>query len=174
MTHQFELVPGLLLGTLISQGIARISGHMNFYEALLVQDGYELHKIKPPLDIRAWQNLPVSAVANYRPVILKSLEEAELKKAIEKFPYNNFPVIQDGQIRGIVSRDNIKAFLNGKRELEIWPAAFCYEDETIKKIGNRFLESPANILIVLSRADDQIKGLVTLHDLIRAQAAVEE
>ncbi|MBC7364359.1 MAG: chloride channel protein, partial [Candidatus Aminicenantes bacterium] len=65
MTHQFELVPGLLLGTIISQGIARLAGHLNFYEALLVQDGQELHKIKPPLDLRSWQNLPVSAIANY-------------------------------------------------------------------------------------------------------------
>ncbi|MBC7362647.1 MAG: chloride channel protein [Candidatus Aminicenantes bacterium] len=174
MTHQFELVPGLLLGTLISQGIARLGGHLNFYEALLVQDGHELHKIKPPLDIRSWQNLPVSAIANYRPVVLKSLETAELKKAIEKFPYNSFPVIQDGQVKGIVSRENIRKFLSGKNELEIWPAAYCFDDETIKEVGNRFIESPASMLIVIARDDGQIKGLITLHDLIRAQAAVEE
>ncbi|MBC7361596.1 MAG: chloride channel protein [Candidatus Aminicenantes bacterium] len=174
MTHQFELVPGLLLGTLISQGIARLAGHLNFYEALLVQDGHELHKIKPPLDLRSWQNLPVSAIANYRPVVINSLEKEDLQKVFEKFPYNNFPVVKDGQVAGIVNRENIKKYLNGQGALEIWPSAFCYEDESLKEIGNRFLDSPANLLLVKRRSDDQLVALVTLHDLIRAQTSIEE
>jgi Chloride channel protein EriC len=174
MTHQFELVPGLLLGTLISQGIARLAGPLNFYEALLVQDGQELHKIKPPLDLRSWQNLPASAIANYRPVLIDSLEKENLKKIFEKFSYNNFPVVKDGQVAGIINRENIKKYLNGQGSLEIWPAAFCYEDEPLKEIGNRFLDSPANLLLVKRRSDDQIVALVTLHDLIRAQISTEE
>ena len=174
MTHQFELVPGLLLGTLISQGIARLAGPLNFYEALLVQDGQELHKIKPPLDLRSWQNLPASAIANYRPVLIDSLEKENLKKIFEKFSYNNFPVLKDGQVAGIINRENIKKYLNGQGSLEIWPAAFCYEDEPLKEIGNRFLDSPANLLLVKRRSDDQLVALVTLHDLIRAQISIEE
>jgi len=174
MTHQFELVPALLLGTLISQGIARLAGHLNFYEALLVQDGHELHKIKPPLDLRSWQNLPVSAIANYRPVVIDSLENEKLKKIFEKFPYNNFPMVKDGHVTGIINRENIKKYLNGQEALEIWPPAFCYEDESLKEIGNRFLDSPANLLLVKRRSDDQLIALVTLHDLIRAQTSIEE
>lgn len=175
MTHQFELVPGLMLATLMSQGLSRLlAGRLNFYEALLVQDGHELHKVKPPLDIRSWQNLPVSAVANYRPVVINSTDPAEMKKLIEKYPFNSFPLIRDGQIIGILNRDKIKAFLAGKSLLETWPAVFCYEDETIKEVGNRFIESPANILLVKRRDDGELVGLITLHDLIRTQASVEE
>lgn len=174
MTHQFELVPGLLLAVFISQGVARLAGHLNFYEALLVQDGHELHKVKPPLDIRSWQNLPVSTVANFKPVFLTSLEPEDLKRVLEAYPYNNFPLVQDGKVQGLVSRENLKKFLSGKAELEIWPPVFCYEDESIKEIGDRFLESPANVLIVLEREENRMKGLVTLHDLIRAQASLED
>ncbi len=175
MTHQFELVPGLMLAILISQGLSHLlTGRLNFYEALLVQDGHELHKVKPPLDLRSWQNLPVSVIANYRPVAVHSLSAEELRKAIEKYPYNNFPIIEDGQVKGILNRDKIKAFLSGRMALEIWPAAFCYEDETIKDVGNRFLESPANILLVRRRDDSRLVGVITLHDLIRAQASAEE
>ncbi len=39
MTHQFDLVPALMLGTLISQSVARRAGRENFYEAILQQDG---------------------------------------------------------------------------------------------------------------------------------------
>lgn len=174
MTHQFELIPGLLLGTLISQGIARLGGHLNFYEALLIQDGHELHKIKPPLDIRSWQNLPVSAIANYRPVSVNSLEKEDLKKMMEKYPYNNFPFIRDGKVAGVVSREKIKEYLAGQEDLEVWPAAFCYEDEPLREVGNRFLESPANLLLVKRRPDDQLVALVTLHDIIRAQISIED
>jgi len=38
MTHQFELVPALMVGTLISQALARRTGSTNFYEAILQQD----------------------------------------------------------------------------------------------------------------------------------------
>ncbi|MDI6697449.1 MAG: chloride channel protein [Candidatus Saccharicenans sp.] len=175
MTHQFELVPGLMLAILISQGLSHLlTGRLNFYEALLVQDGHELHRVKPPLDLRSWQNLPVSAIANYRPVAVHSLSSDELRKAIKKYPYNNFPFIENGQVNGILNRDKIKAFLSGEMPLEIWPAAFCYEDETIEEVGNRFLECPANILLVRRRDDSNLVGVITLHDLIRAQASVEE
>ncbi|MGQ9800635.1 MAG: chloride channel protein [Candidatus Saccharicenans sp.] len=174
MTHQFELVPSLLLATLISQGIARLAGQLNFYEALLIQDGHELHKIKPPLDIRSWQNLPVSAIANYHPVSVNSLEKEDLRKMIEKYPYNNFPFLQDGQVAGVVNREKITKYLTGQENIEIWPVAFCYEDEPLREMGNRFLESPANLLLVKRRLDDQLVVLVTLHDIIRAQISIED
>jgi hypothetical protein len=41
MTHQFGMVPALMLGTLISQAVARLAGHSNFYEEVLLQDGHE-------------------------------------------------------------------------------------------------------------------------------------
>lgn len=175
MTHQFELVPGLLLATLVSQGLSHLlAGRLNFYEALLVQDGHELHKVKPPLDLRSWQNLPVSAIANYRPVVIASTAPEEMKKIIEKYPYNNFPLVEDGRVVGVLGREKIKSFLSGKSSLEIWPAIFCNEEETIKEIANRFVESPSSILLVRKADDETLVGIVTLHDLIRAQVAVEE
>lgn len=175
MTHQFELVPGLLLATLISQGLTHLlAGRLNFYEALLVQDGHELHKVKPPLDLRSWQNLKVSAIASYRPVAICSTAPEELKKIIEKYPFNNFPVIEDGRVAGILSREKIKSFLSGKSSLEMWPAVSCYEDETIKEIADRFVQSQSSILLVRRRDGGELVGVVTLHDLIRAQVSVEE
>ncbi len=174
MTHQFELVPGLLLATLIGQGVARLAGPHNIYDALLLQDGYQLHKIKPPLDLRSWQNQPVSTVANYQPVVIKSLSPAELSQIIDKYPYRYFPVQQNGQVAGLVSRENIKDYLNNKGEIEILAPAFAYEDESIKEIGNRFLQTPSNVLLIKRREDEQLVALITLHDLIRAQASVEE
>ena len=108
MTHQFSLVPGLLLGTIISQAVARLAGKLNFYDALLVQDGHELHKIHPPVDLHSWQNLPVSAIANPAPVMLHSLAHEELSEKLERFPFNSFPLLLDGSIKGIVTRQQMQ------------------------------------------------------------------
>ena len=88
MTHQFSLVPGLMIGTIISQAMSRRAGKLNFYDALLVQDGHELHKIRPPLDLQSWQRLPISAVANPKPVGLAGLDEKGIREALTgiRFP----------------------------------------------------------------------------------------
>ena len=57
MTHQFSLVPGLMLAGLLSQVVARRVVHANFYEAVLLQDGHRMEDIVPPRDIHAWQSL---------------------------------------------------------------------------------------------------------------------
>ncbi len=173
MTHQFALVPGLLLGIVVSQAVARFAGKLNFYDALLVQDGHELHKIRPPLDLQSWQNLPVSAIANFRPVVLKTLDPAELGKTAERHAYNYFPVETDGRLRGIVSRKQMLEAAQSGVPPEIQRAATCRPDQTVRDIGDKFMETPSNVLIVVDPGTDAIRGIITLHDLIRAQAAIQ-
>ncbi|MBL7961834.1 chloride channel protein, partial [bacterium] len=90
MTHQFSLIPGLLLGTIISQAVAHRGCKLNFYDELLVQDGHELHKIRPPVDLQSWQNLPISAIASPNPVGLKELNHTEMQSVLDKYHYDAF------------------------------------------------------------------------------------
>jgi CIC family chloride channel protein len=174
MTHQFELIPGLLIGLIISQAVARAAGHLNFYDALLVQDGHELHKIRPPLDLAGWQNLPVAAVANPKPISLTSLDRKAMRDLINLYPYANFPVILENKLRGLLSRREIEESLLSGEAPEVHPAGICHPDQTIQAIGNAFIESPVPVLIVVDRDDGTVQGIITLHDLIRAQAAVQQ
>jgi CIC family chloride channel protein len=174
MTHQFELIPGLLIGLIISQAVARAAGHLNFYDALLVQDGHELHKIRPPLDLAGWQNLPVAAVANPKPIALTSLDPKAMRDLLNLYPYANFPVILENKLRGLLSRREIEESILSGEPPEIHPAGICYPDQTIQAIGNAFIESPVPVLIVTDREDGKVQGIITLHDLIRAQAAVQQ
>jgi CBS domain-containing protein len=43
----------------------------------------------------------------------------------------------------------------------------------VKEVGNKFVDSAVPVLIVLDRNTTAIKGIITLHDLIRAQAAMQ-
>ncbi|HOH09185.1 MAG TPA: chloride channel protein [bacterium] len=173
MTHQFALVPGLLLGTFISQIVARLNGPLNFYDALLVQDGHELHKVRPPLDLHSWQNLPVAALANPRPVLLTSLEPERLKVAISDHPYAYFPVVIEGRLIGVAGRREILTALSAGTAPELHPAVTCHAEQTIREVGNQFIASPANIVVVVDPQSNAVTGIVTLHDLLRAQAAIE-
>ncbi|HNW29073.1 MAG TPA: chloride channel protein [Spirochaetota bacterium] len=91
MTHQFSLVPGLMIGTIISQAVARRFSRLNFYDALLVQDGHELHKIRPPLDLQSWQNLPISAIASPNPVGLHDMTADEMQKGFKHISLQRLP-----------------------------------------------------------------------------------
>lgn len=173
MTHQFVLVPGLMIGMIISQAVARAAGKLNFYDALLVQDGHELHKIHPPVDLQSWQNLPVSAIVNPKPVALRSFDPKNMKELLDRYPYANFPVIMDGELRGLVTRKGLTEALLHGHDPATFPAVTCEPGQTVREIGNKFIESPVPVLIVVDGQDGQILGLITLHDLIRAQAAFQ-
>ena len=47
MTHEFALVPALMIGALVSQTISRRLNRQNFYDALLAQDGHQT-RARPP------------------------------------------------------------------------------------------------------------------------------
>jgi CIC family chloride channel protein len=173
MTHQFALMPGLMIGTIISQAVARIGRHLNFYDALLVQDGHELHKVRPPLDLQSWQNTPVMAIANPRPVILTDLHPESLNKAVDGHPYAYFPLVPGGRLEGIVSRKDILATRSAHATPAVAPAVTCFPDQTVREVGNKFIESPSNIVVVIGRESAEVVGIITLHDLIRAQAAIQ-
>jgi CIC family chloride channel protein len=147
---------------------------LNFYDALLVQDGHELHKIRPPVDLHSWQNLPVSAIANPKPVAVRKLEVKALKELIDRYPYVCFPVLLDGRLEGIVTREEImRAVLAGTLP-EIQPAITCFPDQPVREIGDKFIASPVSALIVVDRATGSVIGIITLHDLIRAQASFQQ
>ncbi len=173
MTHQFSLVPGLLLGTIVSQAVARFVGPLNFYDALLVQDGHELHKVRPPLDLQSWQNLPVSAIANPRPVVISDMSPRALKAVVDRYPFAYFPVVGGGRLVGIVGRGDVLAALISGGSPQVRRAVTCHPDQSVREVGDKFIESPSNILVVVDRESEDVVGIITLHDLIRAQASIQ-
>ena len=174
MTHQFELIPGLMIALVISQAISRKMAKLNFYDELLVQDGHELHKIRPPLDLHSWQNLSVSAIANPKPVAVQTLEGKALKQLIDRYPYACFPVIRGGRLEGIVTREEIERAVLSKTPPDIQPAITCFPDQPVREIGDKFIASPVSALIVVEREGGTVIGIITLHDLIRAQASFQQ
>lgn len=167
MTHEFAVVPPLMLGALVSRAVGRLVKH-NFYDALLEQDGHDVERFAPPLDFRRWQKQPASVLANERPILVNSLEPHALQSLLESHPYDRFPVVTDGHLKGIVTRIEMSAAVKEKREPVLHEALTCRPDTSLREIQMRLVESPT-MMVVLIDDDDQVKGLFTLHDLLRAQ-----
>lgn len=167
MTHEFSLVPVLMIGALISQAISRRLTKENFYDAVLEQDGFKLEKLLPPRDLQSWQKLPVSAIANFQPVVLNSLEPAEVEKTLRAHSFANFPVIKDGQPAGIAPRAELAEALTEKRLPKLAPAIRCEPRQTIRDLQTLLLDSPTGMAVVCD--GPKLLGIVTLHDLLRAQ-----
>jgi len=174
MTHQFEIIPGLMLSAVISQFVARWAGMKhNFYDDLLLQDGHELIKIKPPRDLQSWQNLPVSHIMNKKPVVVESTDPKDLQTIISNTPYKIFPFLQNGTISGVVTREAIIQSLSHKGQLESSQTCIIDENTTVKETADRFICTPHHFLIVTD-SNKTISGILTLNDLLRAQTAVSE
>ena len=173
MTHQFSLVLPLMLGALISQAISRRLAPANFYDALLEQDGHHLTRIIPPRDLEGWQQLPVSAIANFHPVILPDLAAPTLASAFEQHPFACFPWAESGRLCGILTRREIeRALLTGSDPCPSEPAT-ARPHEDIRAVQSRLLTTESGML-VLCDDKENILGIVTLHDLLRAQLAYGE
>jgi CIC family chloride channel protein len=174
MTHQFALVPGLMLAGLISQVIARSIHHVNFYDEVLCQDGHDLDHVIPPRDLRSWQNLPISVLANFKPVVAGDLSEQALSELLERHPYRHFPIMEDGCLKGIASRAEIAAALAERRPPKIEQAITCQLGQSIRESQSRLIQSTTGTLVITDESGSKLLGLVTLHDLLRAQLAVAE
>ncbi|HTQ51626.1 MAG TPA: chloride channel protein [Candidatus Acidoferrales bacterium] len=169
MTHEFSIVPALMIGALISQAISRRLTRANFYDAILEQDGYKLEKLLPPRDMQSWQKLPISTIANFQPIILNSLEPGEVEIILKAHSFNCFPVLQGGKPAGIATRAELAEALAEKRPPRLAPIVRCEPRQTIRQLQALLIESPTGMAVVCDAADGKLLGLVTLHDLLRAQ-----
>jgi len=169
MTQEFTLVPALMLGALVSQTIARRMNQLSFYDAVLAQDGHRIEHVRPPRDLHSWEQLPVSAIANFHPVVLGSLAEPELRAAWAAHPYQQFPVVYDGTLQGVLLRKAAERALAQNTPVPVLPATTCLRHETIGQLQQLLIDSDTQFVVVLDRPQGRVVGLVTLHDLLRAQ-----
>jgi CIC family chloride channel protein len=174
MTHEFALVPPLMLGTLVSQAVSRSLAKHNFYEELLQQDGHALEHVIPPRDMQSWQQLHVSSIASFKPVILRDVTPETLQLTIKNHPYLYFPVMFDQKLTGVLSRSEAEAALKEERRPKLEEAVDCRPTESIRDLQIKLIESTSGIVVLTDRPGGRVLGLVTLHDLFRAEVAISD
>ncbi len=174
MTHEFSLVPALMVGALVSQGISRKLCRHSFYEEILVQDGHRLEHVIPPRDLQAWRQLPVSAIARFEPVMASDLRAEALVRLLKSHPYQRFPVVQNGTLAGVLTRKEAERAMAEKREPKVEAAVTCVPVEKVGELQGKVIESNSLMVVMVDRPGGQVLGVVTLHDVLRAEAAMAE
>jgi len=168
MTHEFSLVPALMLGALVSQAISRKMNPENFYDELLTQDGHRMEHVRPPRDLWSWQQLPVASILTGAPVVLTELTTPALQEILKSHPYSRFPVLQAGKLEGILTRAEAESALAGNRPPRLEPPTTCLPEQTIRELQTLLIASSTNFVVVVDHTG-QILGVLTLHDLLRAE-----
>jgi CIC family chloride channel protein len=174
MTHDFALVPALMLGALVSQALSHRLLRHSFYDALLAQDGHRLEHLIPPRDLAGWRQRPVSVLATREPVMARALEPAAIERLLRDYPYARFPVWVDGSLTGVLQRAEALSALAESRLPRLAPAVSCAPGATVGEAQRLLLESPAGLIVVRAETTGAPLGVVTLHDLLRAELALAE
>ena len=167
MTHQFSFVPLLMIGTIASQAVSRALCQTNFYSEVIQRDGVELERHIPPRSLASLQSRPVSTLANFSPIFAGSTDRDELKQLCTEHPYQQFPLIMDGQLLGLIDRDEI---LDGQSaKIAIEPADAIPAHATIREAVAKMVGNSMSLLVILSATENTPIGIVTLHDVLRRQ-----
>jgi chloride channel protein, CIC family len=174
MTHEFSLVPALMIGALVSQSISRKMNDENFYDALLVQDGYRIEKVRPPRDLLSWQQSEVGGVMTEQPVVITAaLAASDIQHLLRAHPFERFPVVREGVPVGVLTRKEAEAALAERRAPKLEPVTTCQAHQTIRELQTLLINSSTQFVVVVDEGG-LIRGVITLHDLLRAEVQKAE
>ncbi len=171
MTHEFALVPALIIGALVSQAVSRLVSKHNFYDEVLEQDGQHVTRIVPPRSLRTWMELPVARIANFSPVVATDLEAETLRTMLAAHRHDRFPVVIDGMLQGVIERRETETALSAGHPPRIETAGTCTAETTLRDVQQLLVEASGQLVLVMDQPGDsgRVIGLLTLHDILRAE-----
>jgi len=167
MTHQFAFVPLLMIGTIASQAVSRAFCRTNFYSEIIERDGIELERHIPPRSFASLQSRAVSTLANFSPIFASSTDRDELKRLCAAYPYQQFPLVIDGQLVGLLDRNKILS--DQSPNVAVESAEGVQAHSTIREAVAKMVDNSINLLVILSPTGNTPIGIVTLHDVLRLQ-----
>ena len=172
MTHQFAFVPLLMIGALASQAVSRAFCHTNFYSEILERDGIDLDQHIPVKSWAALQKRPIGTIATFKPVTVHTTARKELLPIVEEHPYRFYPLVRGNKLEGLISRDSV---LDGSEEKVVpQPVRTVSPDTPTKEAVNRMVTDSADLLVLTADQNGPPIGIVTLHDVLRAQAQITD
>jgi len=168
MTHEFALVPVLVIGALIAEFISRKMNQESFYEEILAQDGQHMQRIVPPRSLRNWMELPSARIANFNPFVVTDLSPAALREFLNGHAHDRFPVVEAGRLTGVLTRKEAVEALNEARAPVLEPAVTCTLATSVREVATKIVDSPSGLIIILGK-NGGVNAVITMHDILRAQ-----
>lgn len=174
LTHEFSLIPALMLGALASHAVARRFAKQNFYDQILEDDGHQLERVIPPRDLHSWQQLPVSTIANFAPTVVRDTRPEALQTLLKSDPHARFPVVEEKKLIGVLTREEAEYSAKSSEKPRLEQAVTCMPHQTIRHLQSLLIESPTFMVVLLNQPGGRVLGLVTLHDILRAETRMSK
>lgn len=179
MTGSYGLILPLMIANMTSYAIAKHFRGLPIYEALLVQDNIHLpHRSKK--DSHALEKLTVAEAMTRNPVTIHA--GMSLTAALEKVQSHDFPVLPvietDGRCVGLITRARLERNIAEKlsrstvREIAA-PAAHAFPDWSLSRaIVEMHHAQQIKLCVVERHSHNKLIGILTMSDVVRAQAEV--
>ena len=164
MTHDFALVPPLMLAALVSQAVSRSLCQDNFYNQLLKDTGIVLETHRSLRAQASWRRRTVSSFANFDIPGLRNWEAAEVKKLLPNQQANVFAFI-DSQHRplGLFSREQVESFLVSSKIPELTEPLCVQPNQTMEEIEPLLEKAPYSTLLLVNR-EGKLLGMMSKGD----------
>lgn len=174
MTHQFLLLPPLMLATLVGQLFSMTGLKHSFYDEVLLQDGHDLHRVLPPRDLQQWRQRPIASLATFHPVTIEEDHWDNLREVLEAHGYSRFPVVRNKSVVGILPRREAELALTEGRRPHLLPVTTVAPEQTLGEVQLALIDSGCDLVVVAESTTRRPLGVVTLHDLLRQQMEISE
>ena len=90
-----------------------------------------------------------------------------MQRLCAAYPYQQFPLVIDGQLVGLIDRNKIQS--NQSPKVTVEPAEAVHAHSTIREAVGKMVDNSVSLLVILSPTGDTPIGIVTLHDVLRLQ-----
>jgi CIC family chloride channel protein len=173
MTHDFTLVPPLMLAALVSQAISRSLCKKNFYNQFLKDSGIHLETDSSLRAQASWRNRRISAFANFDAPFLQSLDKKEISILLNQYPDTNFPLLdEDHQPIALIERTELDHFLTSEDKPTLHSPTLVNPDKTMQEVEYLLLKASTNTLVLVTK-DNRYLGLFSQQESFRSQAKEE-
>ena len=174
MTDDYSLLLPMMASCASSFIVSKtFLGDLNIYTLKLIRKGT---RIFIPDDIRMLEKLKVHEFMT-KDVVTVSVDTPlfEVQELIKKTHHDCFPVLNEGELVGVVTSDDILAtplhMLTKKTVGEVMKRnfRFIYDDDSILKAQQELVTCVMGKLLVVSRKNQkELKGIFTKTDLVNA------
>ena len=173
MTHDFGLVPPLMLAALVSQTVSRSLCKENFYNQFLKDSGIHLETASSLRAQASWRNRRISAFANFDVPFLKSLDKDEIREQLNQYPDDLFPLLDaDNQPSALLTRSELENLLAFNHKPKLHSPILVYPDQTMQDVEHLLEKANLNTL-VLVRKDQCFLGIFSQQEAYNSKSKEE-
>ena len=83
-------------------------------------------------------------------------------------------MVKDKKLLGVITRKEAETVLETGSEPRLEQAVTCMPHQTIRHLQSILIEAPTFIVVLIDKPDGRVLGLVTLHDILRAETRMSQ